>query len=46
MLTYGTRATDDMAWFPRSRKLYWRAFGVVGRIETLEYHDGEPTEDD
>jgi uncharacterized cupin superfamily protein len=46
MLTYGTRSPDDMAWFPRSRKISWRAFGVVGRIESLEYHDGEPIEDD
>jgi uncharacterized cupin superfamily protein len=46
MLTYGTRSPDDMAWFPRSRKVYLRAFGVVGRIEPLEYHDGEPVEDD
>ena len=46
MLTYGTRVTDDMAWFPRSQKIYFRAFGVLGRIESLEYHDGEPVEDD
>jgi uncharacterized cupin superfamily protein len=46
MLTYGTRATDDMAWFPRSRKISMRAFGVVGRIEQADYHDGEPDEDD
>jgi uncharacterized cupin superfamily protein len=46
MLVYGTRAPDDAAWFPRSRKISWRAFGVVGRIETLDYFDGEPVEDD
>jgi len=46
MLTYGTRAPDDMAWFPRSRKIYLRAFGVVGRLEAAGYHDDEPTEDD
>jgi uncharacterized cupin superfamily protein len=46
MLTYGTRVPHDMAWFPRSRKISWRAFGVVGRIETLDYFDGEPVEDD
>jgi hypothetical protein len=46
MLTYGTRAADDMAWCPRSRKISWRAFGVFGRIETLERYDGEPIEDD
>ena len=31
-----------MAWFPRSRKIYWRGLGVIGRIETLDYYDGEP----
>jgi uncharacterized cupin superfamily protein len=46
MLTYGTRSPDDMAWFPRSRKIFLRAFGVVGRIEEVGYHDGEPGEDD
>jgi uncharacterized cupin superfamily protein len=46
MLVYGTRAPDDTAWFPRSRKMYWRAFGVRGRIEALDYLDGEPVEDD
>jgi uncharacterized cupin superfamily protein len=46
MLTYGTRSPDDMAWFPRSRKIYFRAFGVRGRIEPLDYHDGEPDDDD
>jgi uncharacterized cupin superfamily protein len=46
MLVYGTRDPDDAAWFPRSRKLHWRGLGVIGRIETLEYLDGEPIEDD
>ncbi len=42
MLIYGTRKPNDMAWFPRSRKIYWRGLGVIGRIETLDYYDGEP----
>ncbi len=46
MLVYGTRDTSDVGWFPRSRKMYWRGLGVIGRIETLEYLDGEPVEDD
>ena len=46
MLTYGTRDPDDMAWFPRSRKVFLRAFGVVGRLEELGYHEGEPDEHD
>jgi uncharacterized cupin superfamily protein len=46
MLVYGTRDPNDVAWFPRSRKIHWRGLGVIGRIETLEYLDGEPIEDD
>jgi uncharacterized cupin superfamily protein len=41
-LVYGTRRPNDMAWYPRSRKLNWRGLGVIGRIETLDYFDGEP----
>ena len=46
MLTYGTRDTNDIAFYPRSNKIYWRGVGVMGRIEQLDYFDGEPTEDD
>ena len=46
MLVYGTRDPNDLAWFPRSRKIHWRGLGVIGRIETLDYLDGEPIEDD
>jgi uncharacterized cupin superfamily protein len=42
MLIYGTRRSNDMAWFPRSSKVYWRGLGVIGRIESLDYDDGEP----
>ena len=42
MLIYGTRKANDLAWFPRSRKVWFRGLGVIGRIETLDYHDGEP----
>jgi uncharacterized cupin superfamily protein len=44
MLIYGTRKPNDMAWFPRSNKVYLRGLGVIGRIEPLAYDDGE-TED-
>ena len=40
-LAYGTRDTNDMAYFPRSGKVYWRGLGVVGRVERLGYWDGE-----
>jgi uncharacterized cupin superfamily protein len=46
MLVYGTRDPNDMCWYPRSRKIAWRGLGVIGRIEALEYSDGEPLEDD
>ena len=46
MLVYGTRDPNDMAWYPRSRKIAWRGLGVIGRIETLDRLDGEPIEDD
>ena len=46
MLVYGTRDPNDMCWYPRSRKISWRGLGVVGRIETLDYFDGEPVDDD
>jgi uncharacterized cupin superfamily protein len=42
MLIYGTRRPNDMCWYPRSRKIFWRGLGVIGRIETLDYMDGEP----
>jgi uncharacterized cupin superfamily protein len=42
MLIYGTRCANDMAWYPRSNKIYWRGLGVIGRIESLDYADGEP----
>jgi uncharacterized cupin superfamily protein len=44
MLIYGTRKPNDMAWLARSSKIYWRGLGVIGRIEALEYADGEPDE--
>jgi uncharacterized cupin superfamily protein len=46
MLVYGTRDPNDMCWYPRSSKIKWRGLGVIGRIETLDYDDGEPMDDD
>jgi uncharacterized cupin superfamily protein len=42
MLVYGTRKPNDMCWYPRSNKIAWRGLGVIGRIEVLDYDDGEP----
>ena len=42
MLVYGTRKPNDMCWYPRSNKIAWRGLGVIGRVEILDYDDGEP----
>ena len=41
LLAFGTRVPDDVCWYPRSQKLYFRGLGVIGRVETLDYWDGE-----
>ena len=45
MLVYGTRKPNDMCFYPRSSKIAWRGLGVIARIESLEYGDGEPMDD-
>lgn len=42
-LAYGTREPNDMAWYPRSNKVFFRGLGVIGRLELLDYSDGEPS---
>ncbi len=42
MLVYGTRKPNDICYYPRSRKIYWRGVGLIGRVEALDYADGEP----
>jgi len=42
LLVYGTRKPNDIAYYPRSNKIYWRGIGVMGRVEHLDYFDGEP----
>ena len=42
MLVYGTRKPNDISYFPRSGKIYWRGIGFIGRLEPLAYRDGEP----
>jgi uncharacterized cupin superfamily protein len=44
MLLYGTRERNDIAYYPRSNKLNFRGVGVIGRVEHLDYWDGEPRE--
>ena len=45
MLIYGPRKPNDMAYYPRSNKIAWRGLGVIGRVEVLDYFDGEPDDD-
>jgi uncharacterized cupin superfamily protein len=41
-LAYGTREPNDICWYPRSNKVFFRGLGVIARLELLEYADGEP----
>jgi uncharacterized cupin superfamily protein len=41
MLIYGTRRANDMCWYPRSNKIFFRGLGVIGRIEPIDYDEGE-----
>lgn len=40
-LAYGTRDNNDVAFYPRSNKIFWCGVGIRGRIERLDYWDGE-----
>ncbi|MFN2467435.1 MAG: cupin domain-containing protein [Gaiellaceae bacterium] len=40
-LAYGTREPNDICFYPRSNKIAWRGVGVIGRVEQLDYWDGE-----
>ena len=40
-LAYGTREPGDICFYPRSGKIAFRGLGVIGRIERLDYWDGE-----
>jgi uncharacterized cupin superfamily protein len=41
LLLYGTRRANDVCYYPRSNKLFWRGLGLIGRVESLDYWDGE-----
>jgi uncharacterized cupin superfamily protein len=41
LLMYGTRDPGDICFYPRSGKVMLRGVGLVGRIEPLDYWDGE-----
>ncbi len=40
-LAYGTKEPNDIAYYPRSNKVYFRGIGLIGRLEPLEFHDGD-----
>ena len=41
-LAYATRRPNDICYYPRSNKIYWRGLGLIARLEPLDYDDGEP----
>jgi uncharacterized cupin superfamily protein len=41
LLAYGTHVPDDILFYPRSGKVFLRGLGVVGRIEPVDFWDGE-----
>jgi uncharacterized cupin superfamily protein len=43
-LAYGTRDPNDIAYYPRSNKTYFRGVGVLTRLDRLDYWDGEDSE--
>jgi len=40
-LAYGTRDLSDLCYYPRSNKISFRGVGVIGRLDRLDYWDGE-----
>ena len=41
LLAYGTRDRNDIAYYPRSNKIFFRGAGVIARLEHVDYWDGE-----
>ena len=46
VLTYGTREPNDICYFPRSNKIYWRGVGLIARVEHVDYWDGDGGEEE
>ena len=40
-LAFGTRRPEDVCYYPRSGKISFRGVGVIGRIDPVDYWDGE-----
>jgi uncharacterized cupin superfamily protein len=41
VLAYGTNNVNDIVYYPRSGKISFGGVGVIGRLEQLDYWDGE-----
>jgi uncharacterized cupin superfamily protein len=41
-LVYGTRRANDVCYYPRPNKIYWRGLGLIARLQPLPYDEGEP----
>jgi uncharacterized cupin superfamily protein len=42
LLMYGTRDSNDICYYPRSNKIYFRGLGLITRVgERLDYGEGE-----
>jgi uncharacterized cupin superfamily protein len=41
-LAYGTREPNDICYYPRSNKVFFRGVGLMTRLDHLAYEDGEP----
>jgi uncharacterized cupin superfamily protein len=41
-LAYGTRDPNDIAYYPRSNKIFFRGVGLIARLDSLDYDDAEP----
>jgi uncharacterized cupin superfamily protein len=41
VLAYGTRDVRDVTYYPRSGKVSIRGIGLIGRLDVLDYWDGE-----
>jgi uncharacterized cupin superfamily protein len=41
-LAFGTKDSNDVCYYPRSNKIFWRGLGLLARLEPLDYFDGEP----
>jgi len=41
LLAFGTSDPNDICYYPRSGKISFRGVGVIGRLEQVDYWDGE-----